>query len=98
LAVSPDGRWIVSGGTDRIVRVWNAATLNEVAALEGHRGAVQVAFSPNGQTLLSTDGRMVRHWDFNGGQPRLRRSMLGQRGNPFFARETGLIDMGRTFE
>ena len=39
-AYSPDGRWIASGGTDRTVRVWEAANRQDLAVLHGHTGVV----------------------------------------------------------
>jgi WD40 repeat protein len=53
-AYSPDGAWIVSGGTDRTVRVWQAKDRQEVAILHGHKGFVsQVAYSPDGRRVIS---------------------------------------------
>ncbi len=54
MAVSPDGRFIVSGSGDRTVKVWEAETGNPLRSLEGHTGLVYaVAVSPDGRTLLS---------------------------------------------
>ena len=36
VAVSPDGRWVVSGSLDRDVRVWNSSTAEPVMLLRGH--------------------------------------------------------------
>src|SRR5262249_44653147 len=49
LAVSPDGKWIASGGHDALVRLWETATGKQIRQLEGHSAAVLgVAFSPDG--------------------------------------------------
>jgi WD40 repeat protein len=32
VAISPDGKWIVSGSQDRLVKIWNAATGAEVSS------------------------------------------------------------------
>ncbi|MBY5163589.1 BTAD domain-containing putative transcriptional regulator [Salsipaludibacter albus] len=40
VAWSPDGRWIATGGTDRVARVWNADTGELRAALSGHGGGI----------------------------------------------------------
>eukprot|EP00931_Biecheleriopsis_adriatica_P101535 TRINITY_DN76652_c0_g1_i1.p1 TRINITY_DN76652_c0_g1~~TRINITY_DN76652_c0_g1_i1.p1 ORF type:complete len:989 (-),score=254.89 TRINITY_DN76652_c0_g1_i1:89-3055(-) len=38
--VSPDGKWIATGGKDQSVRVWNAADCRIACVLAGHAGAV----------------------------------------------------------
>jgi hypothetical protein len=54
LAVSPDGRFAVSGSVDRTVRVWDVATGKERWKLDGHTGPVTgVAFSPDGRRVAS---------------------------------------------
>jgi hypothetical protein len=70
---SPDGRQIVSGGSDSTVHVWDVSTaLNtgvasgaEVAQLAGHAGSVlSVGFSPDGRQIVSGgDDSTVRVWD-----------------------------------
>jgi hypothetical protein len=65
VALSPDGRRVVSGGADNTVRVWDTRTGKEIKRLEGHTGRVWgVAFSPDGRQVASGsfDGT-VRVWD-----------------------------------
>jgi WD40 repeat protein len=64
VAFSPDGRTLVSAGTDRTVPLWDPATGQPTATLFGHTEIVfSVAFSPDGHTLAtgSMDGT-VRLW------------------------------------
>lgn len=80
-AVSPDGKLIASGGSDRVVRLWEARDLTPVTVLEGHRDNVaRVLFSPDGQLLAtacdsgSTGGpvdRTVRLWRVAGKNTKL---------------------------
>lgn len=54
LAVSPDGKFAVTGGVDRTIRVWEIPTAREVARWEAHDSAVTaLAFSPDGAMLAS---------------------------------------------
>lgn len=71
---SADGRWLASGNADGTVRIWNAATSQEVRSLKGHNGSVlAVRFSPDGLLLASggMDGT-VRLWKPETGQQHRR--------------------------
>ena len=52
VAYSPDGKWIATGGKDRVLRIFNAATGEVMAEVHGHNDAIgQVAYSPDGQSI-----------------------------------------------
>ena len=54
VAFSPDGTRIVSGSSDKSVRVWNALTGAEMNVLNDHTKAVNsVAFAPDGTRIAS---------------------------------------------
>ena len=65
VAFSPDGRRLASASSDRTVKVWDAATGEEIRTLKGHTQPVMsVAFSPDGQRLASaSDDETVKVWD-----------------------------------
>jgi WD40 repeat protein len=53
VAYSPDGRWIASGGWDKKIRLWDAAT-GEACATLPHPGFVRaLAFTPDSTRLVS---------------------------------------------
>ena len=62
---SPDGTRFVTGHRDKSVRVWDAATFEELVRLRGHKSYVyRLAFSPDGSKLVSASGdKTVRVWD-----------------------------------
>ncbi|HTU17808.1 MAG TPA: protein kinase, partial [Gemmataceae bacterium] len=65
VSFSPDGRRLALSGGDGRVRVWDAATGQELLTLKGHTDAVfGVSFSPDGRRLASAgEDRTVRVWD-----------------------------------
>jgi WD40 repeat protein len=63
---SPDGNFLATGGADKVVRLWDVATREQVGEpLVGHTDDVEsIDFSPDG-TLLATGShdRVVRLWE-----------------------------------
>jgi HEAT repeat protein len=70
LAFSADGRRLLSGGQDHIIRLWEVGTGKEVHRLEGHTNAINaVAFSPDGELALSAGAdHTARVWDLRTGR------------------------------
>jgi WD40 repeat protein len=67
LQFSPDGNQILSGGEDRVAKLWETATGKDVLNLTGHYAEIQtVAFNtPSGQYMASS-GNVVLLYDQTG--------------------------------
>ena len=68
-AFSPDGTQMVTASRDRLLKVWDAKTGNELATLQGHTNwVVDCKYAPDGRTIISAswDGSL-RVWDSDTG-------------------------------
>ena len=56
---------LLSGGNDKIVRLWDTQSGRLVRSMQGHKKAIwSVAFSPDGRTALSGGGdEVLKLWD-----------------------------------
>jgi len=64
VAVSPDGRRAVSGGSDGVVRVWDIEQAEQVASLRAHRSEIySVSFSHDNRRVVSRDGDSLIVWE-----------------------------------
>ena len=70
IALSDDGSLVATGGRDRLVRIWSAATGKLLHEFKGHEQEVYaVAIAPDGKTAVSGDwlGNLIR-WDLSTGK------------------------------
>jgi WD40 repeat protein len=64
LQFSPDEKLIISGGGDKLVKIWDVAAGRELKRFAGHEGEINsVSFSPDGQYALSTGGQVWSNKD-----------------------------------
>ena len=68
--VSPDGRALVTAGTDRIVRLWDCESGRAQRELSGHTSQIYtLAVHPDGAGLISGDEEgLIKHWDLRTGR------------------------------
>ena len=64
VAISSDSRYIVSGGQDKIVRIWNTNSGKLLKILRGHKGEVKsIAISSDDRYIITGgDDETVRIW------------------------------------
>lgn len=67
LAISPDGKWVVSADHAGTARVWNLETGRTELKLTGHTGAIRaVAFSGDGgHVFTGGDDKTIQMWPFS---------------------------------
>jgi len=74
LAISPAGRWLVTGSWDKTARVWDLAAADPAAEpkiLRGHENSVScLAISPDGRWLVTgSRNNTARVWDLAAADP-----------------------------
>lgn len=64
ISFSPDGRTLVSGDDDNMLRLWDVNKRTEIGILEGHIGGPNtILFSPDGSIFVSRDDdNTLRIW------------------------------------
>jgi WD40 repeat protein len=76
VAFSPDGKRIISGSSDNMIRVWDAETGREIRTLQTRHHS-RIAMSPNGTLIASVSAdRYIRMWNAQTGQEMFERKQL----------------------
>jgi WD40 repeat protein len=70
VAISPDGKYIVSGNYDNTIKLWDIESGKEIRNFEGHSSIVaSVAISPDGKYIVSgSHDKTVKLWDIESGE------------------------------
>jgi WD40 repeat protein len=69
LAISPNGKILISGSEDKTIRLWSLPDGNHIKTLRGHTDAVCcLKMSPNGKILISgSHDKTIRLWSYPDG-------------------------------
>jgi WD40 repeat protein len=80
LAFAPTGKLLVSGSTDRTIKVWDLYTGSPIHTLGGHLWVYGIDINPDGNAIASGSGdRTVKVWDLRAGT--LLRTINAHDGN-----------------
>ncbi|MBE9206030.1 serine/threonine protein kinase [Nostoc sp. LEGE 06077] len=69
LAITQNGKTLVSGSSDKTIKIWNLADSSLIRTISGHdSGVIAVAISPDNQTLVSSSNdQSIRIWNLESG-------------------------------
>ena len=83
VAISPDGETIVSGSSDKTIKIWNLKTGDLKDTLFGHTDRIHdIAISPDGQTIVSAShDSKIKVWDLKTGD--LKKTLSSNSGSVF---------------
>jgi WD40 repeat protein len=76
VAISPNGKLIVSGGANGTIRLWDRATMRQQGILGSAGGVAALAFSRDGKTLAASGGGYVVLFDMTVEKPQRRAMFL----------------------
>ncbi|BAY30193.1 WD repeat protein [Nostoc carneum NIES-2107] len=70
LALTPDGKYVISGSDDNTVKVWNWQIGEELRTLNGHSNSVNaIALTPDGKYVISgSDDNTLKVWNWQTGE------------------------------
>ncbi len=70
MTVTPDDKYVISGSSDKTLKLWELATGQELRTLTGHSSSVNaVTVTPDGKYVISgSDDNTLKLWDLATGE------------------------------
>ncbi len=69
VAISSDGKYIVSGSDDKTIKLWEISSGREIKTFRGHEALWSVAISPDGKYIVSGGKtRTIDLWEISSGR------------------------------
>ena len=89
--ISQDFRYLVTGGSDQTVRLWDVKGKKPIGELTGHSGAIlSVAFGPEAKTVVSiARDNTLRLWAMESGQCIFRMNVFAGHASPLAISQDG---------
>ncbi|MFM6280855.1 MAG: WD40 repeat domain-containing protein, partial [Dolichospermum sp.] len=65
IAVTPDGKTVISGSNDETIKIWDLVTGTEKLTFKGHSNSVNaIALTPDGKTVISgSSDNTIKIWN-----------------------------------
>jgi hypothetical protein len=76
VAIDPTGTIVVSGGQDRVIRVWRVRDGSQLAALDGPKGDTHFVIVDDERIVVGSNGGTVLAWPHHGEQVDPNRRVL----------------------
>ncbi|MFM5961962.1 MAG: WD40 repeat domain-containing protein, partial [Dolichospermum sp.] len=62
IAITPDGRTVISGSDDKTIKTWDLTTGNKVATFTGESPILSCAVAPDGLTVVAGEASGTLHF------------------------------------